>query len=553
MGRLAQGRPLALALVLAACGGGGSGDDAPAQLAPGQPSQVVEQIDPSIRPAPQMLPAADPKLEGFDGWPLAFEVVPQSPGTGCTLALSQDGMLLTTLDGEIDRGVCRAEWSGRGASAPGTVRIEATLTGADGGTLARTEAHLEVVRLGVMEVQLAGDGRVPLMYPKMNGVRGGFYVVPADRPPWRLGADLGEPPEAVSLEHADGSPRALPEPWSDLTTPPTDDASGDGAEHDTYNLPTGWVAGSVPAVTATLSADVAGMAGGGEPEATPVRVVLPGGGDTAETREFAHATEVTVTPDETPVSAVGRYDWSLEWRFEAQNATGAWVPIPGRVVTTHRLYGLVDRPIFDYSAVPHRAWVDVVDTVAGWVDGETAVPTEVAGHIVEGVYFELGLQYDTERGASFYTDYPSGSWSGAEFEASHFQDRAWGSIINCSDAASIVSTYANMVGLDFRYHILEHETDGGFDLNYIQAIGYDTFDDTPFDSGRGAFRYHAVVGPADGSFYDSTLALDGDGMPASLPAELLLAKGMDPDAYKEALSSEWYDVVTLVDEQVEVR
>ena len=99
--------------------------------------------------------------------------------------------------------------------------------------------------------------------------------------------------------------------------------------------------------------------------------------------------------------------------------------------------------------MPHRAWVDVVDTVTGWVDGSTSDPMEVAGRIVEGVYNELGLRYDRDRGASFYTDYP-GTWAGASFDASWFQDRAFGSIINCSDAASIVSAYANMMGVDLR-------------------------------------------------------------------------------------------------------
>ena len=141
----------------------------------------------------------------------------------------------------------------------------------------------------------------------------------------------------------------------------------------------------------------------------------------------------------------------------------------------------------------------------------------------------------------------------ARFDVSWFQDRAYGSTINCSDAASIVSAYANMVGIDFRYHILEHESAGGFDLNYIQAIGWTGFSETPFLSGRGAFRYHAVVGPADGRFFDATLALDGDGTPTALPSTLLLATGLTAVDYTRALSSEWMDVVSSVDEKVRLR
>jgi hypothetical protein len=78
------------------------------------------------------------------------------------------------------------------------------------------------------------------------------------------------------------------------------------------------------------------------------------------------------------------------------------------------------------------------------------------------------------------------------------------------------------------------------------------FDETPFLSGRGAFRYHAVVGPADGSFYDGTLLLDGDGTPTALPAIELLATGMDPIAYMVALSSEWAIINVSQDDLTEL-
>jgi hypothetical protein len=90
-----------------------------------------------------------------------------------------------------------------------------------------------------------------------------------------------------------------------------------------------------------------------------------------------------------------------------------------------------------------------------------------------------------------------------------FQERRYGSVINCSDAASIVSAYANMIGLDFRYRILTHRTADGFDLNYLQGIGSPMFTYSPFDSGRASFRYHAIVSSRDVRTWDATLAVDG--------------------------------------------
>jgi hypothetical protein len=130
-----------------------------------------------------------------------------------------------------------------------------------------------------------------------------------------------------------------------------------------------------------------------------------------------------------------------------------------------------------------------------------------------------------------------------------------GRIINCSDAASILSSYGSMAGVDLRYHILTSRfgLSAGFDLNYIRAIGMPAFDDTPFDSGRGGFRYHAIVGSPDDRSWDATLALDGDTNPAASPFEMLLAQSLDPDRYLQALSSEPANIRTDLDDKVRIQ
>lgn len=528
-------------VALVACG---SSDPLPVQELTLAPAKAEEHrvLRAVLEASSSMLPVADPRLTDFDEWLLTFDGRHHvRTGAICTVSLTRDGEELRHLEGAIDAAGCTASWDGLDSvgafAATGPVDVSASLTGADGSNLASAAARVEVVRVGFADIQLspAPEGqRVPLLYRAMDDVVEGFYLMGEELSPWRL----------ASLDTDEG-PRALPEPWDDLLSPPLDPSSGDGVQHGHRNLPTAWVAGADVVFGALMVAPA-------EPTLTELRVVAPAGTTLSGDAAFVGGSRVLATTDASPVPAVGRYDHELSWTFEALAADGTWRPLPGSVSTVHRLYGLVAEPVFEHEGVPHRAWVDVVDAVTAWVEGRTADADEVAARIVEGVYWELGLSYDRERGASFYTGYPDG-WSGATFDLSRFQDRLDGSIINCSDAASIVSTYSNMVGIDLRYHILRHQTDRRFDLNYIQAIGWEGFTSAPFFSGRSAFSYHAVVGPPDGRFFDATLALDGDGVPAAAPFTLLLVQGLAPDDYLRALSSEWTQVRTDVDMKVRIR
>lgn len=569
--RAFRGRMIALA-ALSALGLPGCGD-AGGALA-WEPSDGVRVVDgpstrirPIVREAPDQLPAADPLLEGFDGWPLAFEVRHHDAARdACSVVIARAGATVRTLEGALSATGCEATWDGRDASGvvapPGPLVATAVLTDASGAERARGQSAIEVVRLGIDRVQLGGapGARAALLYRRTAGVDGGWYEIGVTHVPWQMAPDASEGGAGAPLELPDRTPRPRPAIAGDLLSPPLDPGSPDGVERDTFSLPTAWVAGSEIEARARLSSSIAATPRGGEPQAVEVRVVAPEGLAIEGEDRFTDGREIVLSTLGSPVPAVGRYD--VEWRFgfEARRAAaagaepGEWQPIPGGATTSHRLYGLVAQPIFDSSAVPYRAWVDVVDAIAGWVGGETADPDEVGAALVAGIYETLGLRYDTARGASFYTEYTSG-FSGAVFYLQHFLERDWGSIVNCTDSASILSAYANMIGLDFRYHILTNRAglSVGFDLNYIRAIGMPAFDDTPFDSGRGGFRYHAIVGSRDGRTWDATLAVDGDGAPASPPHTLLLVQSLEPMAYLEALSSQARDIRTDLDEKVRLR
>ncbi|UJR86845.1 hypothetical protein [Sandaracinus amylolyticus] len=514
-------------------------------------SRPAPTLRASLRPAEDQLVAADPLLEGFDGWPITFEASGLGPSDRCEIELAREGTTVRRLEG------CEARWDGRDDAgelvAPGAIVATARLIRGDGSERARAESALEVVRLGIDRVQLEGASRVPLLYRATGGLRDGWYEIGTAMLPWQLARDASEDASTVALELADRTPRALPAPWDDVLSPPLDERADDGVEHDTYSLPTAWIAGAEITARVRLTSVVAGAIEGA-PQALEIRVVAPEGLAIDGEDRFAEGAEIFARTTASPVPAVGRYDVAWRFTFEARRGDGAWQPIPGAVTPALRLYGLVAEPVFDLDRVPYRAWVDVVDRVATWVDGASAGEREVAAAIVEGIYTTMGLHYDTARGASFYTDYASG-FTGATFSMQRFEERASGTTINCSDAASILTAYANMVGIDLRYHILTNVAGAqvGFDLNYIRAIGGSAFDETPFDSGRGGFRYHAIVGSRDGRTWDATLAVDGDGAPASPPHAQLLVQGLEPDVYLAALSSEAERIRTDHDERVRIR
>lgn len=559
---------IAVALSLAACSqgvhpvgdGGGPAVDAPMPI-----DAPVEHL--SIAPAPDLLLAYDPRLTGATGWPLRFVVDPGFHATvSCSIALARGATALATVPGTVAAGVCTATWdahvSGGGpVVAPGAITATASLL--DGASvLATTMQPLEVVRLGITEVTLSDPTDrplTPLVYSAAEHHRGNMVEVPADDPAWRIAPDHAEPTGASALDRADGTPRTPPAIWTDTLSPPLDTGSADGLEHDSYSLPHAFVSGTQVVASLLLDATAAGGIAAG-PVHTEIHVVPPTGLVATSDDTFTSGGTVTVQAMTSPVPNVARYNLSWRFGFSVRGPGGALVPMPGHQDIALRLYGLVAPSALRATGTDADAWVDMVDQVAEWVDGATADPTMVSGKVVEGVYFSSGLRYDRMSGASAYTDYSGPGWSNAYFYAGAYQDRAYGSVINCSDAASIVSTFANMIGVGLNYHILatsnvlaDPGASGGFPLNYLQGIGSTSFAASPFTSGRASFRYHAVTGPDLSTFFDATAALDGDADPSALPATFLLAEGLPAAEYIMRLSSDPSVVASGLNEKVVLR
>ncbi len=534
---------------------GSSGCDGPAFVIETTP-MVIEtptaRLVPVIAASPLTVPAADPQMPGFDGWPLVFETRMTDPAQRCRAQLSRSAGPIVAVVGTVRGTTCTVSWDGMGAGGArvnsGPVEVEGQIIDAAGAVLARAPDRIEVVRVGIDRIDLSGEtgARQPLLYRAMGGRRDGWFEMPVTFTPFAMGPDDGETGSSA-LELAGGAPRPVPTPWESLTSPPTE---GSGVENDIYNLPTAWVVGSRIDYDVRLTSDVAGVDAGGSPTVMEVRIApatgLTASGDTT----FRDGAVVRMSG--TPVTAVDRYDTAHAFGFESRRPGGEWQPMPGAFTITLRMYGLVAEPVFARTTIPHRPWVDVVDTIAGWVDGASGDQAGVGAAVVRGVYRDSGLRYDTRSGASAYSDY-LGGWSGGVFEMQAFQERRYGAVVNCSDSAAIVSAYANMIGLDFRYRILTHRSSTGFQLNYLQGIGATEFRFSPFDSGRNYFRYHAIVNSRDVRTWDATLAVDGDGTPSAAPFTQLLVQGLDPMAYLQALSPEASNIVTQMDDSVRIQ
>jgi hypothetical protein len=127
------------------------------------------------------------------------------------------------------------------------------------------------------------------------------------------------------------------------------------------------------------------------------------------------------------------------------------------------------------------------------------------------------VEYDCPGGG--FSWYSSGSFSCAAFLDLLAGGPGLGKYVNCSDCATIVSTFANAVGCDLWQSRMGYY----FDLNPLQAIGSNVWQTA---CGWGSFSYHEVAWKdgctANDPVWDACLQVDGDADPTSAPHTPLL-------------------------------
>ena len=152
--------------------------------------------------------------------------------------------------------------------------------------------------------------------------------------------------------------------------------------------------------------------------------------------------------------------------------------------------------------------------------------------MTRGVY-QLGpavVTYDCPGGGSSHY-----SWGGG-FDCSAFIDRLQGgtgngNYVNCSDCATFVSTFANILGCDLWQSRMRDNGFVSFGLNPMLGIGSSTWEPCCHgEPGWGdAFSYHEVAWTGACTVtervYDGCLQVDGDADPTSGAAHRAVARG----------------------------
>lgn len=425
-----------------------------------------------------------------------------------TIADSSGAIVRTLADGTTM--VDASSWNGRddtGVLAPvGSYSVQADLLDLDGAVLASAASTFYIVRVGVLGGTLGGGdtsgvGRIPMIWHRGNNAPGNYWLEDNDDPTFEI--------EAID----DGTTAtALPALWEDLDAPPE--------THVGTVLPAAYPFDATP----TFALEISGEFGD-----APVQLTLEGWGAALDVAPG----DVAQFTSEAPLAAgpsVVEESLTLSWTVDTGD--GGEPVIVGTQSLPLRFYALLAEPVFEEEGLPYAPWVAAIDPALRAIAGVEGTDEAVTAALTEWVYRDLGLAYDTQYGASAYTAYSGRSYNNAVFDFTSFLGRTNGSTVNCSDCASILEAYADMLGADLEYTIILQN----FDLNFIKAIGGEDYTHCPFGPSGCGFSYHAVTTPNDAAtIYDATLALDGDEDPGSGPYTELLVQDIDGAEYLERL------------------
>ncbi len=213
---------------------------------------------------------------------------------------------------------------------------------------------------------------------------------------------------------------------------------------------------------------------------------------------------------------------TVTWRWEYRLASGdSWRPF---ALTHHRIYSLISVPRKPWVQEPFGPgntsvpWTDVLDYACWWASG--ARTEDHAARMITAAVYDLGpavVTYDCPGGGSTHYALPV-------FNCTAFIDRLRGGVglgqyVNCTDCATISSTFANALGCD----LWQSRMGYFFELNELLAIGSNAWQTA---CGWGSFSYHEVAWEddctADDDVFDACLQVDADADPTSAPHTPLL-------------------------------
>jgi hypothetical protein len=227
-------------------------------------------------------------------------------------------------------------------------------------------------------------------------------------------------------------------------------------------------------------------------------------------------------------AGVGARTTTWRWQYRRKKHSGPWKDFE---TTQHRIYVVAEVPKAPWTQAPYLAsntqlpWTEVLDYACQWALLSTDRDQAAAG-VTRHVY-DLGpgtITYDCPGGGG--TRYASGS-----FNCTRFLERLKGGVgngiyVNCTDCATIVSTFANALGAELWQSRMEEPPASaawGFGLNPMLGIGSAVWQPC---CGWSGFNYHEVAWKggctAADEVYDACLQVDGDADPTAAPHTALL-------------------------------
>jgi hypothetical protein len=228
------------------------------------------------------------------------------------------------------------------------------------------------------------------------------------------------------------------------------------------------------------------------------------------------------------------------WRWQYRDGLGPWQDMG---FTQHEVFGVTQLPTAPWQQQPSGAgntqlpWTDALRHACGWARGAHTAD-EASAKITSAIY-ALGpglVEYDCPGGGSSH-------YSSGQFDLSAFLDRLAGGVgngvyVNCSDCATFVSTFADLVGAD----LWQSRMGWGFQLNPLLAIGSPVWQTA---CGWPGFNYHEVAWAgactANENIWDACLQVDIDADPTAaphigeLPRKMRFGNAGDGD-YRDRLS-----------------
>jgi hypothetical protein len=238
-------------------------------------------------------------------------------------------------------------------------------------------------------------------------------------------------------------------------------------------------------------------------------------------------TAVTVPLPEARLRGRGVGVFDITWRW--QTRAGSGLPWKDIGLTNHRVYTVLGLPTAPWHPLPQAAddtqiaWVDALDVACRWAAGANEIGEAAAGvtQAVNGLGAAL-IEYGCPIGALTMYASPFGLDA---FDCTSFLELLNGGdgngrYVNCTDCATIVSTFANLLGCDL-WQSRMGSYQPAFLTNPILAIG-STRLGSPCGWGLG-FTYHEVAWEgactSDDDVYDACVRLvseqEGSGVPGT--------------------------------------